>query len=99
MKSRFTSIRKTTILNRDLLFVKYHVDTIYISIYIITIPMKGGDRLKQVIVRVPDSLHRELKEEAKKEGVSLNQLCLTKLARPLDWYRQKSIENMKGKEG
>ena len=61
-------------------------------------PMKGGDRLKQVIVRVPDSLHRELKEEAKKEGVSLNQLCLTKLARPLDWYRQKSMESMKGKE-
>jgi len=60
--------------------------------------MKGGDSLKQVIVRVPDSLHRELKEEAKKEGVSLNQLCLTKLARPLDWYRQKSMENMKGKE-
>jgi len=55
--------------------------------------MKGGDRLKTVIVRVPDSLHRELKEEAKKEGVSLNQLCLTKLARPLDWYRQRSLED------
>ncbi len=42
-----------------------------------------------ITVRVPTSLHEELLEEAKKEGVSLNQLCLTKLARPLDWYRQK----------
>ena len=92
------SIRKTTIFYRDLLVVQYHVDNIYTIIYIIIKPMKGGDSLKQVIVRVPDSLHRELKEEAKKEGVSLNQLCLTKLARPLDWYRQKSMENMKGKE-
>jgi hypothetical protein len=91
-------IRKITILNRDLLIVKYHIDNIFGIIYSIIILKKGGDRLKQVIVRVPDSLHRELKEEAKKEGVSLNQLCLTKLARPLDWYRQKSIENMKGKE-
>jgi hypothetical protein len=94
----FLSIRKNTIFYRDLLIVKYHIDNIYTIIYIITIPIKGGDSLKQVIVRVPDSLHRELKEEAKKEGVSLNQLCLTKLARPLDWYRQKSMEDMKGKE-
>lgn len=46
--------------------------------------------MKMITVRVPDSLHVELLEEAKKEGVSLNQLCLTKLARPLDWYRQKN---------
>jgi len=45
--------------------------------------------MKMVTVRIPNSLHQELLEEAKKEGVSLNQLCLTKLARPLDWYRQK----------
>ena len=74
------------------------VDNIYDIIYNIVTSKKGGDGLKQVIVRVPDSLHRELKEEAKREGVSLNQLCLTKLARPLDWYRQKSNKNMKGKE-
>ena len=36
-------------------------------------------------------------EEAKREGVSLNQLCLTKLARPLGWYRQKDSLK-KGKE-
>jgi hypothetical protein len=82
----------------NFLVVNYHIDTIYNIIYIIYKSLKGGDGLKQVIVRVPDSLHSELKEEAKKEGVSLNQLCLTKLARPLDWYRQKSMENMKGKE-
>jgi hypothetical protein len=48
--------------------------------------------LKVIGVRVPDTLHRELLEEAKKEGVSLNQLCLTKLARPLDWYRQRTSD-------
>ena len=47
---------------------------------------------KQLSIRVPRSLHAELLEEAKKEGVSLNQLCLTKLARPLDWYRQRTLE-------
>jgi predicted HicB family RNase H-like nuclease len=35
------------------------------------------------IVRAPKSVHRMLVEEAKKEGVSLNQLCVAKLARPL----------------
>lgn len=45
--------------------------------------------MKMITVRVPNSLHEELLDEARKEGVSLNQLCLTKLARPLDWYRQK----------
>jgi predicted HicB family RNase H-like nuclease len=45
--------------------------------------------LKVITVRIPESLHKELLGESKKEGVSLNQLCLTKLARPLDWYRQK----------
>jgi len=48
--------------------------------------------LKMITVRVPTSLHGELLEEAKREGVSLNQLCLTKLARPLDWYRQRIIK-------
>lgn len=53
--------------------------------------------MKMITVRVPESLHGELLEEAKKEGVSLNQLCLTKLARPLDWYRQKNLEKEEGK--
>lgn len=42
--------------------------------------------------------HRDLLEKAKREGVSLNQLCLTKLARPLDWYRQKTSEREERKE-
>lgn len=53
---------------------------------------EGVINLKAISVRVPQSLHAELLEEAKREGVSLNQLCLTKLARPLDWYRQKESE-------
>jgi hypothetical protein len=56
---------------------------------------KGVIRLKAISVRVPHSLHAELIEEAKREGVSLNQLCLTKLARPLEWYRQRDIEKEK----
>ena len=51
-----------------------------------------------VTVRIPDSLHNELLDEAKREGVSLNQLCLTKLARPLDWYRQRILAK-EGKRG
>jgi predicted HicB family RNase H-like nuclease len=54
--------------------------------------------MKVVAVRVPDSLHKELRQEAKKEGVSMNQLCLTKLARPLDWYVQGKPEKGKRKE-
>lgn len=45
--------------------------------------------MRMITVRVPETLHGELLDEAKREGVSLNQLCLTKLARPLNWYRQK----------
>jgi predicted HicB family RNase H-like nuclease len=54
--------------------------------------------MKMITVRVPESLHHELLEEAQREGVSLNQLCLTKLARPLDWYRQKVIEKGERRE-
>ena len=54
--------------------------------------------MKPVNVRLPNSLHKELLEEAKKEGVSLNQLCLTKLARPLDWYIQRKPEKKTRKE-
>jgi predicted HicB family RNase H-like nuclease len=50
------------------------------------------DNAKQLTLRVPRTLHTELLEEAEREGTSLNQLCLTKLARPLDWYRQKVVE-------
>jgi hypothetical protein len=48
--------------------------------------------IKMISVRVPESLHAELLREAEYEGVSLNLLCVTKLARPLDWYRQKGKE-------
>lgn len=54
--------------------------------------------MRMITVRVPDSLHTELVEEAKEEGVSLNQLCLTKLARPLNWYRQRIPEKKERKE-
>lgn len=35
------------------------------------------------VMRLPSSLHRQLVVEARREGVSLNQLCTAKLARPL----------------
>jgi predicted HicB family RNase H-like nuclease len=54
--------------------------------------------MKMMSVRVPETLHRDLLEKAKREGVSLNQLCLTKLARPLDWYRQKTSQREERKE-
>ena len=60
--------------------------------------MKGGKSLRIISVRLPNSLHKELLGEAKKEGVSLNQLCLTKLARPLDWYIQRKPEKETRKE-
>jgi hypothetical protein len=60
--------------------------------YIIALLRKEVIRLKAISVRVPQSLHAELLEEAQREGVSLNLLCVTKLARPLEWYRQKEIE-------
>ena len=56
---------------------------------------KGGDKLKTVTLRLPDSIHRELLAEAKKEGISLNQLCLAKLSKPLAWHAElaeKTIE-------
>lgn len=37
----------------------------------------------RILVRVPKSLHKALVAEAEREGTSLNQLCLAKLARPL----------------
>ncbi len=54
--------------------------------------------IKMISVRVPDSLHFELLDEAKREGVSLNLLCVSKLSRPLDWYRQKIREKGGGTE-
>jgi predicted HicB family RNase H-like nuclease len=35
------------------------------------------------LLRLPRSLHRDLKDEARREGMSLNTLCVTKLAKPL----------------
>ena len=59
---------------------------------------KGGDKLKTVTLRLPDSIHRELLAEAKKEGVSLNQLCLAKLSKPLSWYAELGEKTIEGKE-
>ena len=68
-------------------------------VYIVAITRcEGAIPMKMITVRVPNSLHKELLEEKNREGVSLNQLCLTKLARPLDWYRQRIPEREEGKE-
>jgi hypothetical protein len=57
----------------------------------------GGNLRKQLTVRIPKTLHAELLEEAKREGVSLNQLCLFKLSRPANWYRQ-NVPEIKGRK-
>jgi hypothetical protein len=57
----------------------------YIIAYLIR---KGGDKLKTITLRLPDSIHSELMAETKSEGISLNQLCLAKLAKPLAWYAE-----------
>ena len=49
--------------------------------------------MKTVTLRLPDSIHSELLAEAKSEGISLNQLCLAKLAKPLAWYAELAQEN------
>jgi hypothetical protein len=67
----------------------------YISAYTL---QKGGDKLKTVTLRLPDSIHRELLAEAKKEGISLNQLCLAKLSKPLAWYAELGEKTIEGKE-
>src|SRR5262245_34132501 len=46
-------------------------------------PEKSG----KFVVRLPKSLHAALEHEAKQEGVSLNQLAVTKLAIPLSQAR------------
>ena len=43
-------------------------------------PKKSG----KFVVRLPQSLHIALEREAKREGVSLNQLVVAKLAAQLD---------------
>ena len=58
---------------------------------------KGGDKLKTVTLRLPDSIHRELLAEAKKEGISLNQLCLAKLSKPLAWHAELAEKTIEGK--
>jgi predicted HicB family RNase H-like nuclease len=35
----------------------------------------------KIVLRLPKSLHSELADEAKREGISLNQYCLYRLAR------------------
>lgn len=48
--------------------------------------------MKTLTPRLPDSIHSELKAEAKGEGISVNQLCLAKLAKPLAWYAELAEE-------
>ena len=49
--------------------------------------------MKTVTLRLPDSIHSELVAEARSEGISLNQLCLAKLAKPLAWYADLAEKN------
>ncbi len=45
------------------------------------IPVPGGKEYSgNILIRCSKSLHKALDEEADREGVSLNQLCVTKLA-------------------
>ena len=45
------------------------------------IPLPGGKKYSGTIyIRAPKSLHQALAEEADREEVSLNQLCITKLS-------------------
>ena len=44
---------------------------------------------KRITLRLPVSLHSSLKAEAAAEGVSLNQLCVVKLAIPLRRLRRR----------
>ncbi len=46
---------------------------------------------KRITLRVPVSLHSALKAEAGVEGVSLNQLCVVKLAIPLRRIRRRKV--------
>lgn len=75
--------------------------TLNMYAYIMSITNGGENLRKQLTIRIPKTLHAELLEEAKEEGVSLNQLCLFKLARPANWYRHRVPEIKEGtkKEG
>ena len=42
--------------------------------------MEGLEKSGKISLRIPKSLHAKLAEQAHKEGVSLNQYCLYKLA-------------------
>jgi len=42
--------------------------------------MEAFEKSGKIALRIPKSLHQELAEAAQKEGVSLNQYCLYKLA-------------------
>ena len=44
-------------------------------------PMEDNDFSGQFKLRIPKSLHRQLADSAKKEGISMNQYCLYLLAR------------------
>jgi len=42
--------------------------------------MEELEKSGKIALRIPKSLHAELAEQARREGVSLNQYCLYKLA-------------------
>jgi antitoxin HicB len=52
-------------------------------------PRNPADCSGRVLLRIPVSLHAELKREAEREGVSLNQFISSALAGAIDWRRQR----------
>ena len=49
--------------------------------YDIPLPIKENDFSGKFVIRLPKSLHQRLALEAQKEGISLNQYALYKLAK------------------
>lgn len=47
----------------------------------ISMPLEDNDFSGQFKLRIPKSLHRQLADNAKREGISMNQYCLYLLAR------------------
>lgn len=64
-----------------------------VSIQEYTMPVTTTSASGKFVVRIPTSLHEALSAEARREGVSLNQLVLTKLALNLRAATQKLVNN------
>ena len=52
-------------------------------------PIYDGDFSGQFKLRIPKSLHKQLAQQARDEGVSMNQLCMYLLSSNLQIYKNK----------